>query len=192
VFVFNKPASGWITATTHIAEIYSSDLASTDRFGSGVALSGGTLLVGASGADIGGNGNQGAAYIFEGSFNPDLVISKSVSPDSAQPGQTITYTLAFTNAGAGTATGVRITDTIPISVTGGSVISSGAVITPVNGARYACKSAIWPPTTAGSSPLAACSAARWRPESSPTARSSPPPPPPSPIAIPSTTAPPSA
>jgi hypothetical protein len=51
VFVFNKPAGGWITATTHTAEVYASDLASTDRFGSGVALSGGTLLVGALGAD---------------------------------------------------------------------------------------------------------------------------------------------
>jgi uncharacterized repeat protein (TIGR01451 family) len=86
---------------------------------------------------IGGNSGQGAAYIFEGNFNPDLVISKSVTPASAQPGQSITYTLAFTNSGAGSATGVRITDTIPLSVTGGSVISSGAVITPVNGTRYA-------------------------------------------------------
>jgi len=163
VFVFNKPAGGWITATTHTAEVYPSDLAGGDQFGASVDISGSTLLVGAKSATIGGNSQQGAAYIFEGSFNPDLVISKSVTPASAQPGQTITYTLAFTNAGAGSATGVRITDTVPLSVTGNSVISSGAVITPVNGARYAWQIGDLAPSDSGvitisgvlSNPLAA-------------------------------------
>jgi uncharacterized repeat protein (TIGR01451 family) len=66
----------------------------------------------------------------------DLSIAKSVSPAGAAPGQAITYTLAFSNAGGGTASGVVITDTIPVSVTGTSAVSSGATITQVGGTRY--------------------------------------------------------
>jgi uncharacterized repeat protein (TIGR01451 family) len=71
-------------------------------------------------------------------FDPvsDLSIVKSVDQANAVPGQPITYTLTFFNVGNVQATGVTITDTIPISVTGTSVISSGVAITPVNGTRY--------------------------------------------------------
>ncbi len=57
----------------------------------------------------------------------DLSLVKSVTPASANPGQTITYTLSFSNAGGVTATGVVITDFVPVSVTVQSVISSGNV-----------------------------------------------------------------
>ena len=67
---------------------------------------------------------------------PDLSITKGVTPPTAYPGDTITYTLAFSNAGAGTATGVVITDTVPVSVTGTGVISSGVVITQRLSTRY--------------------------------------------------------
>ncbi|MDM8530892.1 Calx-beta domain-containing protein [Anaerolineales bacterium HSG25] len=60
----------------------------------------------------------------------DLVMSKSVTPTHyVGLGDTITYTLTFTNEGAGTALGVQITDTIPTSLTNLSVISSGLSIT---------------------------------------------------------------
>jgi uncharacterized repeat protein (TIGR01451 family) len=59
----------------------------------------------------------------------DLVIAKSVTPTSARPGQPITYTLVFGNAGANPAAGVSITDTMPASLTVTSVISSGVAIT---------------------------------------------------------------
>jgi hypothetical protein len=41
------------------------DGATTDSFGNSVALSGDTLVVGASGADVGGKVDRGAAYVFE-------------------------------------------------------------------------------------------------------------------------------
>jgi uncharacterized repeat protein (TIGR01451 family) len=60
----------------------------------------------------------------------DLSISKSVSPPGpVMPGQTITYTLAFSNIGCTTAGNVMITDTIPASLTHLYVISSGVTIT---------------------------------------------------------------
>jgi uncharacterized repeat protein (TIGR01451 family) len=60
---------------------------------------------------------------------PDVTVSKTVSPASAQPGDSITYTLTFSNAG-GIATGVVITDSVPVSVTSPTVLSSsGAAIT---------------------------------------------------------------
>jgi len=59
----------------------------------------------------------------------DLRITKSVMPALPSPGDTVTYTLTFTNDGPHTATGVVITDTIPVSITNTSVISSGVAIT---------------------------------------------------------------
>ena len=52
-----------------------------------------------------------------------LSIDKKVTPTSAGPGETITYTISFNNTDTDTATGVVITDIIPISVTNVSVIS---------------------------------------------------------------------
>ncbi|MGC9396590.1 MAG: hypothetical protein ACP5J4_17230 [Anaerolineae bacterium] len=60
---------------------------------------------------------------------PDLRLTKTVTPTLAEPGDAVTYTLTFSNAGPGTATGVVITDHIPVSVTVGTVISSGVHIT---------------------------------------------------------------
>jgi uncharacterized repeat protein (TIGR01451 family) len=60
----------------------------------------------------------------------DLSISNSMSPPGpVMPGQTITYTLAFSNIGSTTAGNVIITDTIPASLTHLYVISSGVTIT---------------------------------------------------------------
>ncbi|MCL4296095.1 MAG: choice-of-anchor D domain-containing protein [Anaerolineae bacterium] len=60
---------------------------------------------------------------------PDLSLNKSVSPTGAAPGQPITYTLTFSNTGLTTASGVVLTDSVPISLTNLSVSSSGAIIT---------------------------------------------------------------
>ena len=59
----------------------------------------------------------------------DLLIAKAVTPKVAVPGETITYTLAFSNGGTLTATEVVITDIIPSSVVTPSVVHSGAAIT---------------------------------------------------------------
>jgi uncharacterized repeat protein (TIGR01451 family) len=60
----------------------------------------------------------------------DLVIVKTVTPTlPVDPGGTITYTLTFSNAGEGLATGVFITDVVPISVTVKDVISTNVILT---------------------------------------------------------------
>lgn len=58
---------------------------------------------------------------------PDLVISKTANLTSAIPGDAITYTLTFSNAGSATAIGVVITDRVPISVTNLNYNSNRAV-----------------------------------------------------------------
>jgi uncharacterized repeat protein (TIGR01451 family) len=67
---------------------------------------------------------------------PDLRLTKSGIPATAEPGGLVTYTFAFSNAGTGTATGVVLTDTIPVSVTGTMFTYSGAAITHRTGTRY--------------------------------------------------------
>jgi uncharacterized repeat protein (TIGR01451 family) len=59
----------------------------------------------------------------------ELRLLKSVTPTVAAPGDTVTYTLTFSNEGSLPATGVVITDTIPVNVTNTSVISSGVAVT---------------------------------------------------------------
>ncbi len=71
---------------------------------------------------------------------PDLRITKVVLPGTARPGERITYTLIFSNAGAGTrpATGVLITDSVPVSVTAISATwsAAGGQITRTPGITY--------------------------------------------------------
>jgi uncharacterized repeat protein (TIGR01451 family) len=59
----------------------------------------------------------------------DLVIRKTVTPVTASPGDAITYTLTFSNAGWDTATSVFITDIVPVSVSVKGIISTGVTIT---------------------------------------------------------------
>jgi uncharacterized repeat protein (TIGR01451 family) len=67
----------------------------------------------------------------------DLTIAKSASPDAVSPGQALTYTLAFSNAGIGPATGVVISDALPLVLTDTHFTSAGALITPTVGVTYA-------------------------------------------------------
>ena len=62
-YVFVKPVSGW-TNMTQVAKLTPSDGQSKDAFGSSVAISGSTIVVGAPCATINGNSCQGAAYVF--------------------------------------------------------------------------------------------------------------------------------
>jgi uncharacterized repeat protein (TIGR01451 family) len=57
-----------------------------------------------------------------------LVITKTVTPRVALPGETITYTLAFSNAGPLVATDVFITDSVPSGVTISRIVSKGVAI----------------------------------------------------------------
>ena len=60
-YVFVKPPSGWANMT-QTAELTSSDGAGC--FGCSVAISGNTIVIGATAATINGNGAQGAVYVF--------------------------------------------------------------------------------------------------------------------------------
>ncbi len=62
-YVFARSGTTW----SQQARLTASDGAAHDWFGTSVALSGSTALVGASGDDVSSNGNQGSAYVFVGS-----------------------------------------------------------------------------------------------------------------------------
>ena len=62
-YVFVKPESGWADMT-QTAKLTASDGAASDYFGSSVAISGDTVVVGAYYDDIGANADQGSAYVF--------------------------------------------------------------------------------------------------------------------------------
>ena len=82
-----------------------------------------------SGSLTSSSGSSGVATDTLNVVAPDLGITKSVTPTLVEVGQTLTYTLAFSNTGNGTATGVVISDTVPLSLTNINVVSSGVTIT---------------------------------------------------------------
>ena len=63
-YVFVKPSAGWSGNLIEIAELTASDGAAGDQFGSSIAISGNTVVVGADDTPGGGNQNQGSAYVF--------------------------------------------------------------------------------------------------------------------------------
>ncbi|MFL5830883.1 MAG: FG-GAP repeat protein, partial [Solirubrobacteraceae bacterium] len=63
VYVFEKPAAGWAHAT-QTAVLTASDGATESALGGAVAISGDTIVAGASGHKVGAHEFQGAAYVF--------------------------------------------------------------------------------------------------------------------------------
>ena len=61
-------------------------------------------------------------------LNADLAISKARTPARVTAGDTVTFTLTYSNTGPNNATGVVITDVIPVSITNSIVISSGPTL----------------------------------------------------------------
>ncbi len=59
--------------------------------------------------------------------NADLQVSKTVSPSPAVPGQQVTYNIVVTNAGPADATGVILTDTLPVELGSVTVTPSQGV-----------------------------------------------------------------
>jgi uncharacterized repeat protein (TIGR01451 family) len=86
------------------------------------------------------HGHSGGADAFAAKFEipvyADVAITKSVKPRVTMPDETITYTLAFSNMGHLTATGVLITDTVPAALTGVGYTRSGVIITPTGSVSY--------------------------------------------------------
>ncbi len=56
--------------------------------------------------------------------DPEVGIAKTVTPTSVGTGETVTFTLTFSNTGSNQSGGVTITDTVPVSVTVTDVVSS--------------------------------------------------------------------
>jgi uncharacterized repeat protein (TIGR01451 family) len=104
------------------------------------AIDAGNSLSVTSPTDLDGNPRIMGFAVDMGAYEVqvDLSIRKSVTPGRAMPGQAVTYTLSFLYTGPGTASGVVITDHIPVSVTHASlsVQSSGAPITRRVGTTY--------------------------------------------------------
>jgi len=65
----------------------------------------------------------------------DLAIAKQVAPPAAYPGDAITYTLAYGNAGNAVAYGVVISEVLPASISVTGYAYAGAPITPTAGAQ---------------------------------------------------------
>jgi hypothetical protein len=63
VYVFERPAKGWSGVQTETQEL--GGPSSTAAFGWSVAVSGNTIVVGAPYEDVGGNGEQGQAHVYE-------------------------------------------------------------------------------------------------------------------------------
>ena len=63
VYVFYRN-QGAADAWGQVAKLIAGDGAEEDEFGGSLAVSGDTAVVGAEGADVGGNADQGAAYVF--------------------------------------------------------------------------------------------------------------------------------
>ncbi|MFZ5915420.1 MAG: Ig-like domain-containing protein [Chloroflexota bacterium] len=89
----------------------------------------GTLLTNASYGVTATNAaspTAGAAVTTTVNSSPSLTVTKSVDPDSVMAGEIVTYTIELVNDGNETATGVSITDTLPVSFTFGGLVSGPA------------------------------------------------------------------
>ncbi len=72
------------------------------------------------------NTNSAATTV---SASADLSVAKTVSPNPAVPGETVTYQIVVNNAGPSAAADVKITDTIPTELTGVTVSPSQGTCT---------------------------------------------------------------
>jgi hypothetical protein len=120
-YVFTEPASGW-SNMTQTAKLTASDGAAGDEFGSSVSISGSTIVVGAPSAKVGGNSQQGTAYVFvepgsgwtnmtqtakltasDGAANDDFGDSVSISGNTVVVGASFAPYSSITHGGPGAA-----------------------------------------------------------------------------------------
>ena len=109
VVVFARTGTTW----PQILRQRAADRDNGDNFGSSVALSGGSLAVGAP-MDDDLISNQGGAYLYYAyQQNVDLEVTKSVSDPEPTEGATVVFTVTVTNWGADDARVVAISDPFP-------------------------------------------------------------------------------
>jgi len=99
-YVFVKPSGGWANIT-ETAKLTASDGATYAYFGSSVAISDNTVIVGADGATVGSNKYQGAAYVFEkpaaGWRNTSAFNAKLTASDGTR-GSQLAYSLSISGS----------------------------------------------------------------------------------------------
>jgi uncharacterized repeat protein (TIGR01451 family) len=108
------------------------------------------------------SGSQAGLSYGDVCFAPlSITMDKSVDKLEADPGDTLAYTMTFSNSGEQAVTGATITDTLPNGVTYGNATLNGSAVTPVGGTCTAGTPCIfdirtsdnptpWPPSPAGS------------------------------------------
>lgn len=79
VVVWERVAGSWLRRHTFTG----SDTLGNDLFGSAVAISGSTIVVGAPDADVGGTSRIGSAYVFERTGNAWFETQQLAAPDGA-------------------------------------------------------------------------------------------------------------
>ncbi len=86
VYVYEKPASGWITTSNFTAKLTASDAGIEDRFGNNLAINNDTIFVGVSGDDDKGDGS-GSVYVYQkpasGWSTSSLFTAKLIASDGA-------------------------------------------------------------------------------------------------------------
>lgn len=82
-YVFERTGGSWVEA----AKLFDPDGLCDDLFGWSIALDGGTILVGAPGAEIGSDPNRGAAYVYRLVGGSWLLERKLLASDGAHPDQ---------------------------------------------------------------------------------------------------------
>jgi hypothetical protein len=80
-YMFVEPGVGWVNGT-QTAKLTASDGAANDGLGESVAVSGNTIVAGAN-ATIGGNSNQGAAYVFVNPTGPNATQTAKLTASDA-------------------------------------------------------------------------------------------------------------
>lgn len=86
-------------------------------------------------------GNNTATYTLPTAAEADVSLTKRVSPDPVVAGERVTWTLVATNGGPSDASDVRVTDTVPATVTGVTATSTtpGATCAASTGNAVDCR-----------------------------------------------------
>ena len=122
-YVFAKTSGGW----TQTAKLTAADGAAGDNLGESVAIAGGVIVVGADKADIDGNSNQGAAYVFTKTSGVWSQTQKLIATDGTA-GDTFGFSVVIT--------GGLIVVSTPLSDIGGKSNQGAAYV-------FTCKNGVW-------------------------------------------------
>ena len=122
-YVFAKTSGGW----TQTAKLTAADGAAGDNLGESVAIAGGVIVVGADKADIDGNSNQGAAYVFTKTSGGWSQTQKLIATDGTA-GDTFGFSVVIT--------GGLIVVSTPLSDIGGNIGQGAAYV-------FTCKNGVW-------------------------------------------------